>query len=844
MNKQYWAFTFALFMTACTALETDRMQVDKPHVSQMRFVARVENASLKTTLDGTSVKWDPADEISIFDGLGNRRFTIERIEENGNAVFVGEAVPGQPLYYACYPYNESNTCDEGVITASFPRDQSASKPGSFENNTNLSVAVLKDGAFVFKNVGGLMRFTLLRGNVSRIQLFANDEGFVSGACATTISEGGDIVSSQMCSGSTSLRLTPSSGETFLAGEYFLCLPAKTYSGGVKLLLDTSEGEQIQAGTSADVIVERAKITGLGTIDTNADKAHRTLVFTPIESLNPEGAVNSHAGWTQYSSLMPIAGTEVILDDATLGSGPNYQYPRFVKLPNGEVLLFYHPSGNGVSQAGNRSNYLRSSNLVDWTFESNLFKPYSMTDYLGNKNTRAYAGGHPLILPNGTVLAVAATRVLSNYKDRIPDNGLSIRLSTDNGRTWGAEQLLLVGTVWEPFPVVLSSGRIQVYYTDFNAETGGTGTSFVYSDDNGLTWAPGASEDHLRAFAQVWYRDEEGTPVLTDQMPAVVQLKGTERLVGVCESKVGSASAYSYRLSRAVSDIDGSWGTPDSDGVLPTTRENHFCVGAAPYLVQFPSGETVLTYNASGFLFRMGDHLASNFAEAGQLFPGKDFCWGSTCLLGSHRLIAGVGGGDDENDVGCLKIGQFYLNHAITPTSKTVAVDSRTGDWNQTDEALWLCSGGASRATIRSAADAQYLYFLSEVEDEDLSVSDYMEITLTTLGGESPFMVKANFRGLVTASTDAVVVRSAYDGTANSGDADHGYLLEISIPLQQLPVQSGCLLLTCSLIDSGNTDVSEVTVPLLGMKDSGVSGVAGNNSETGAYWTYESDDYVW
>ena len=141
-------------------------------------------------------------------------------------------------------------------------------------------------------------------------------------------------------------------------------------------------------------------------------------------------------------------------------------------------------------------------------------------------------------------------------------------------------------------------------------------------------------------------------------------------------------------------------------------------------------------------------------------------------------------------------------------------------------------------------NAQYLYFLSEVEDEDLSVSDYMEITLTTLGGESPFMVKANFRGLVTASTDAVVVRSAYDGTANSGDADHGYLLEISIPLQQLPVQSGCLLLTCSLMDSGNTDVSEVTVPLLGMKDSGVSGVAGNNSETGAYWTYESDDYVW
>ena len=44
-------------------------------------------------------------------------------------------------------------------------------------------------------------------------------------------------------------------------------------------------------------------------------------------------------------------------------------------------------------------------------------------------------------------------------------------------------------------------------------------------------------------------------------------------------------------------------------------------------------------------------------------------------------------------------------------------------------------------------------------------------------------------------------------------------------------------------DSGNTGVSEVTVPLLGMKDSDMSDVAGNNTETGAYWTYESDDYV-
>ena len=238
--------------------------------------------------------------------------------------------------------------------------------------------------------------------------------------------------------------------------------------------------------------------------------------------------------------------------------------------------------------------------------------------------------------------------------------------------------------------MLPSGRIQIYYTDYNASTGGTVTSYIYSDDNGANWTGSGSGDHLRAFASVWYRNSEQTPVLTDQMPAVVCLNGTNALTGVAESKTGNASSFSYRLSLSYSDSDGSWGTPDSDGVLPSERNDRFIPGAAPYIIQFPSGETVISYNVpnSGFCYRTGDENARNFSDQICIFSDVNAFWGSMALLDSHRIIAGVGG-----NIGTLEMRQYYLNHAIFAKAASLTLDSRNADWTTHEDALWLCSGG-------------------------------------------------------------------------------------------------------------------------------------------------------
>ena len=852
----------ALFCFACT--EKEPGAVNEPQPGPMEFKA-CANVVSKTTMDGRTVKWSTGDKLSVFDGSGNREFSLQSLNPDGSAVFSGEAITGKPKYFATYPFDAANyLADDGsYVRTGFYSAQTATSPGTFDDGFNPSVACSENGVLSFQNLGGLLHFKLLGENVTCVTLTAKDSGTVGGVYFVHFDSAGNIASIDLASPRAQMTLKPSGRSTFQSGDYYFCLSARTFTGGITMALNTSDGEMITVGTTSDVVVARSKITSVGEIDSSPDKQKRNLNFTSIDLLNQAGSLNSHASVTGTSVLTPIAGTEVTVSQDIATGGPQPQYPRLAKTSSGSYILFYHPSGNGVSASGNKSCVLRSDNLTDWSYAGNPFPNYSFTDCAGEANTRGYAGAHPLLLPNGDLLAVASTRAIKNYRDRNADNGLAIRKSSDGGQTWSSEQIVYVGTNWEPMPVLLPSGRIQIYYPDskkMDSDAFGagnvvvsTGTSYIYSDDGGQTWTPSGTNDHLRAFAQVRYTSGSDI-ILTDQMPAVITLNNTNTLAAAAESFIGGASYTSY-ISLAYTDASGSWGTPNAQGVLPTDRSNNIFTGSAPYLVQFPSGETVLSYNRNDyFYYRNGNAQARNFGAEHRFFSGgADGFWGSMCLIDSHRLFAGIGGLNN-----CLRIGQFYLNHAITASSKTITVDSRTMDWAVSDEALWLCSGTASKATLRCAEGADYLYFLVEVEDANLSTSDYVDIYLAKDAGTlntAAIRIRANAEGLLgtaryssgwVSSSDAVVVRSAYDGSLGSGDTDHGYLVEIAVPLSSLPVFTDRLLLNFAMNDSDNGGAVSIVplsssaadwLPILGLASS--SGIGGTTEAYNDYtYTYE------
>lgn len=528
---------------------------------------------------------------------------------------------------------------------------------------------------------------------------------------------------------------------------------------------------------------------------------RALSLTPIGELNQGAAsINSHKGLTSRSSLMMDHRSYVeIGTDQVKVSDP--VYPRIGKMGDGRYILFYQNN-----QIGADSYYVVSSDLKTWTGGDRVFARHAITDHSGATNERRFSTCTTLVLGNGDILAVASFRANKNYRLLPLDNGLIMSRSVDNGLTWSDPVEIYQGTNWEPHLLQLPSGEIHCYFTDSRTHIAdyNTGTALIVSSDNGQTWTPSLDGDPQRVIRKK-FGEIAGIGLFTDQMPGVIQLNESKKLAAAVES-YNNASIYS--LSLAYSDSDGQWPDLSLEQEGPADRSNYVFAGAGPSLAQFPSGETVLSYNtASKYHLRLGDTGAANFGEPYIPF-GKSGFWGTIGLIDPHRMIGAM------HTSGAIMLAGFNLNHHITATPRTVAVDGDNREWTATDDALFVGQKSQAQATLRCSSDESNLYFLVEVLDDDISKDDYVSLYLTAdtnaqVNGDAR-RIRVSHSGLK--STDHygggwrelemdLSVGSSYDGTlSNNGDTDNGYLIEVSVPKSELDLSSGTLLVNFSLFD--------------------------------------------
>lgn len=561
----------------------------------------------------------------------------------------------------------------------------------------------------------------------------------------------------------------------------------------------------------------------------------TAVITPWEELNAgDEGVLSHAGRTETSALTLVGGSYLrTTPEMTDMEMP--VYPRFIKTTDGRWLIFYHDgvynaSTQKNSWPGNYCAYAESTDLKHWTYVKQVFPKQTgvQSSAYGDVITRYYAGPHPLRLPDGRIMVVASYRGSKDMRHRTLDNGLAIRFSSDEGRTWSTEDRICVGTNWEPRPLLLSSGRIVIYYTDSRPYVEGvwsealvsSGVSYIYSDDNGATWKPDdPHETHLPAFRQKRDR-KDGVDLYTDQMPGVIELLGSRQLVGTGESNManGNSSTSDYWVSLARSDQNGDWGqaTPHPSGELPAGRqdwEKKFTKGAGPQIEQFRSGETVLTYNNNNIVYyRLGDETATVFGDETREFEGdspKGRGFWSSAYPDGHTLVVGFGGTGGKTGLGYyLQIGRFYLNHDIRAVSREVKVDGNNAEWAKTDHALFVGSAGDMHATLRFSIHDGVLYGLAEMaaskglaEDNvtvyfadpsksELSVGDFY-LRVTPDGTSRSCRYSPGWYNVPSASTAV---------SAKGGD---GWLAEFSVPLSELPVTGGEVCVNFAVNDSAD-----------------------------------------
>ena len=604
-------------------------------------------------------------------------------------------------------------------------------------------------------------------------------------------------------------------KTLKSSKTFPAVKGRVYETSVVIEDNIVEIEGL-GKESLDMVFEESLITSC----VNADN----LTLTPFVKLNQsEGEINSHSECHSRSSLKMMYET-FQRHDASQG----YCYPRYArlrKLSNGTYIQIWQtPSDKDVNSGSSNGKdiyYSLSTDFMNWSEPMSLFSSkYVYYDIL-NRDTRHYSNGNGIVLSNGDFLAVAAFRAPEIYNDQSYKNyqGLVIKRSRDNGYSWTQEQIIYYGPCWEPHLMEVAEGVIHCYFAESRPWIGGShsGTSLVISNDGGATWTPAVGNEPYRVMRKKWYSAKDDDYFFTDQMAVGIKLNNSSQMAFAveCVDSRDISNNQTYSSSIVYSPVDGQWEYLEGDEEASCERLDKVGDGGAPYLVQFRSGETVMTYSNSidnKMYYRIGDSHAAEFKESCLALPDKG-SWGGMEVESPHTVL--MCRSSSKDNVSSLIKARFALNHNIVATSRESHADGDNSEWKNTDEALYLGATSESWATLRCSQHSDKVYFLIEVADENLTSEDYVTLTLAYENNTNtiPYgarRIKVTPKGEVTAERYSsewenaemgAVVTVAYDGVVDADGIDRGYIIEMEISRSSLEIHNGRILVNFSMYDS-------------------------------------------
>ena len=319
---------------------------------------------------------------------------------------------------------------------------------------------------------------------------------------------------------------------------------------------------------------------------------------------------------QHSDNYPNA--QIVWDNSTLTLiQPNGVYGRMVRLPDREILCAFEWGGAiSVRRSADEGR--------TWT------APVIAASYnFGNA-----ANPELLVLANGSVLL--------SYNERPADGvhpyTIRVAFSRDNGQTWGGYATVFTAGrtsetgCWEPAQIQLPSGEIDLYFSNEQPypNTNEQEISISRSFDDGATWSRPE-----RASFRPRHRDGMPVPLLLHD--------GSGVLLSIEDN--GLAGAFKPAIAPPASGT--RWAALETP--LPAK-----VYAGAPYLRQFPTGETVLsvqsadgrssqgTLDYSQMAVYIGDSSAHGFTNISIPFPvpaNANGLWNSLFIRNASTLTA-------------------------------------------------------------------------------------------------------------------------------------------------------------------------------------------------------------
>lgn len=218
-------------------------------------------APTKTVLNGLTPYWTPQEKIAIFNGVNNE-FTATVTEPSATATFKGElAGKGTKNFRAVTPYSADYTYSSLGSTfygLSIPTEQTAVE-NSYDPQALVAIAQSDDYNLSFKNLGSLVKFTVISDGVTSVTLRSNNEEVLSGTFEATYAA------------TPSIRVREGKDEVTIKGDfkkgstyYIVTLPATLEKGFMVLLNGSVKAMSIDA----PVQLARSGMVNLGELSLN------------------------------------------------------------------------------------------------------------------------------------------------------------------------------------------------------------------------------------------------------------------------------------------------------------------------------------------------------------------------------------------------------------------------------------------------------------------------------------------------------------------------------------------------------------------------------------------------
>ena len=470
------------FMTAVAAMAafSCAKELDTTKVSDREFIPKVISAftdddvtaDTKTSLSGVSVVWSSTDNIKGFDGSDVHTSTATAISDGGKkATFTFSTVSIEDdLFYIAYPAENVSDIDDDYVYASIPSTQAAAA-SSFANGANIAVADGMTADPLFKNVGGLLSFTINNDDITSVTLSANEnltgDSKISMAPAT-------FAAATITSGKKSVTL---SGTIANGSEYYAVVYPGTYTG-LKIEVTNTSG-QVATYTNPNPL----------TVGRNSNLHIASLTIPGGKWVTP--TKGSAYTWTLASGDLGSTGSP----SASVTKGtPSITWNAVYTWGSGSANKFFGWDGTKGVQIGSGSADNKCTSLV--------LSTSGYTEYIQNIRinfSQASSGGASVsvnvgdvALKNGVNTTVNATTTATNYifaADELVKGDVTLSFANSAAKAFYIKSIEINPDLREEQSLSFPQAAYSVELTDgtfANPGLSGASTTVTYtSSDNDI-----------------------------------------------------------------------------------------------------------------------------------------------------------------------------------------------------------------------------------------------------------------------------------------------------------------------------------------------------------------------